>query len=625
MEFSNAHSSLERKVQDALLQVCDDAIETLNQEAQTLAITVGNWFLTDYSQSSSACEYSPCSNVTMLDKSVDEMAFICQVISRYCSFQSNIQSSSSGIQQLQTPSSQAGCGELAQHLQEQSLNYSTTETKLVDTNLKRALHLAKPVEIVIGSNLFVPSLVEDAYYISTRAMERASETMCDKAFWIVVHFICELWSTSNHGEGPNMNNGACNIYDALMKQIGCIVQSSTGGSNTEEVKGQGIGTSKLKSRNSFANALLNVLDQDISTTATTDGGATKKAPLSGSALQKIDSPQVQVDTLFCTLNGVHAASSACIGLSELLASLQSDSEHEQEGSIDESKKTETQQRSNTEHKCNSHDVTSMIQYVEEQLMSHSQSYIILLKEQIENTISKQCGMVLDTLVPPTFIASLPSAPSLHRLYFYLSQEQYHLDALAFQRAEADEQDMEMLIPLRECPFIAQVRSLKCEEGVTVYIAQNLSAQVVSLILGTILDQKKKFSDWGSLFLSKQIRLLENFFCGIILKKQDSDANRIHNNHATMVHGGEEFTSDETLNNVGAVGGNTGEILRQFQKLSQAITILQLEKPSDWAAFAYEVGDSQENNLTKYEIKKIMSLRVDFSEEAIAAVCGECSR
>lgn len=93
----------------------------------------------------------------------------------------------------------------------------------------------------------------------------------------------------------------------------------------------------------------------------------------------------------------------------------------------------------------------------------------------------------------------------------------------------------------------------------------------------------------------------------------------------MIHGGEVFTSDETLNNAGAVGGNTGEILRQFQKLSQAITILQLEKPSDWAAFAYEVGDSQENNLTKYEIKKIMSLRVDFSEEAIAAVCGECSR
>ena len=134
-----------------------------------------------------------------------------------------------------------------------------------------------------------------------------------------------------------------------------------------------------------------------------------------------------------------------------------------------------------------------------------------------------------------------------------------------------------------------------------------------------------FTDWGSLLLAKQIRMLENFFCGIILRKQDSDVDKMHNNDAGPTNEGGTFTDDGTLNSVGATGGNTGEILHQFQKLSQAITVLQLEKPSDWAAFAYEVGDSQENNLTKHEIKKLMSLRVDFSEEAVAAVCGESSR
>jgi len=640
IESSNTHSSLERQVQDALLQVCHDAIEILNQEAQTLAITVGNWFLVDYSSSSPACEFSPFPNVTTSNKAVDEMGFICQVISRYCSFQSNIlllsSLSSSDKQSIATQQqkqtlllSLVGTGELGQHLQEQSLNYSTTETKLVDTNLKRALRLAKPVEIVIGSNLFVPSIVEDAYFISTRAMERASETMCDKAFWIVVHFIGELWSTSSHEGDTNLNNDntvACNIYDALIKQIGCVVEGSVGSSNKEEMKGHGTSTSKPKSGASlFANALLNVLDKDSSKKTTIEQGAIKKAPLSGSTFQNIDCRQVQIDTLFCTLNGIHAASSACVGLSELLASLRYDNEQEQEGSTHESEEAKIQQQSNTECKRSNQDATSMVQFVEEQLMSHSLSYTTLLREQIINTISKQCGTVLDTQVPPTFIASLPSAPSLHRLYYYLSETQYHLDALAFQRAEIDERDMEMMVPLRECPFVAQVCSLKCEEGVTVCIAQNLSAQVVSLILGTLLDQKKMFTDWGSLLLAKQIRMLENFFCGIILRKQDSDVDKMHNNDAGPTNEGGTFTDDGTLNSVGATGGNTGEILHQFQKLSQAITVLQLEKPSDWAAFAYEVGDSQENNLTKHEIKKLMSLRVDFSEEAVAAVCGESSR
>jgi hypothetical protein len=51
-----------------------------------------------------------------------------------------------------------------------------------------------------------------------------------------------------------------------------------------------------------------------------------------------------------------------------------------------------------------------------------------------------------------------------------------------------------------------------------------------------------------------------------------------------------------------------------------VSILQLEKPSDWLQFSYKVGESDQTNLTADEIQKIMGLRVDFSEEAIARVC-----
>jgi len=66
--------------------------------------------------------------------------------------------------------------------------------------------------------------------------------------------------------------------------------------------------------------------------------------------------------------------------------------------------------------------------------------------------------------------------------------------------------------------------------------------------------------------------------------------------------------------------STVSILNQFARANQAVSILQLEKPSDWLQFSYKVGESDQTNLTADEIQKIMGLRVDFSEEAIARVC-----
>ena len=158
----------------------------------------------------------------------------------------------------------------------------------------------------------------------------------------------------------------------------------------------------------------------------------------------------------------------------------------------------------------------------------------------------------------------------------------------------------LLSPLRDSRLLAQIGSGKCDEGVTIAVVKDISFQVVSIMLGTMLNQRKSFSEWGSLLLSKQVRLLEQFFCSIVFKEGDESSI------------------------VDTVGANTSHILNQFQKIKQAITILQLDKPSDWAAFAYEVGESSELNLSSSEIRAVMNLREDWSTDKIDAVCSTLS-
>ena len=141
IETSNQHSFWKRNMANILLVVCHETIKILDQEVQTMVITVGNCFFADNTQSSRP-KFPPCHGVFTLDSSVDEMAFICKVISRYCSIQSKIHIPSplplfekySIARQEQVKqqniSSILNNNELVKHLQEQSLNYSTTEKTL---------------------------------------------------------------------------------------------------------------------------------------------------------------------------------------------------------------------------------------------------------------------------------------------------------------------------------------------------------------------------------------------------------------------------------------------------------------------------------------------------------------
>jgi hypothetical protein len=159
-------------------------------------------------------------------------------------------------------------------------------------------------------------------------------------------------------------------------------------------------------------------------------------------------------------------------------------------------------------------------------------------------------------------------------------ENYELNATTFHAAEADERlDREMLGPLQHSRFVENLS--KCDSDVAYLFCKELTCLISTLLLECVWHDKK-FTDWGSLLLSKQVRMLQTYLSSLV------EENAAH----------------------------TAGLLNEWQRVTQAVTLLQLEKPSDWAAY-----QNTDDILTKEEVKRTLSLRVDFSSDAIAAVCG----
>ena len=95
---------------------------------------------------------------------------------------------------------------------------------------------------------------------------------------------------------------------------------------------------------------------------------------------------------------------------------------------------------------------------------------------------------------------------------------------------------------------------------------------------------KRFTDWGSLLLSKQVRTVQNHVSNLMEKAAASEDQAIL------------------------------PILPQWERLLQVVTVLQLEKPSDWAFY-----QGATCCLLADKLERILRLRADFSSDAIAAV------
>ena len=584
-----------------LQQLCQESIELLDKEAQTLASTVGSWFTSDQrgvatldhdDNTTNNRTDTTKSDLLSIESSLEEMAFLCQVISRYCLFTEQTVGTNDNGSASSTTSNETK--QLQDLLTEQSLHYSTLETRLATLQFNQAISLASPQLIELGRpSLQVPSIVEDAHFVCVRAIERASGTRSERAVWTVGHWVCEVWGidqSSGMMMGGGTDDGIKGVYRALMEGIGCVGEDNNMNHDDEDNTAQTSDTTPRppppKSGNAFAAALLEELDDDEGQGQDNGGGSNPagSAPASGGLSSFFgkggnrQSLQSRIDAELCALNGISAAETACSALSCLFADLVEEKAQEEEAVTNTSSVTPAK--------------SSMLTFARDELASHSRSYHKLLEQRVRTLVADLCG--------GDDIFDCDGQLCLQNLRLFIEKEVYNLDGSSFRSLEGEDRlEAEMVGPIRQSQMFNEIGKDKCDAVVVLQVAKAMAIKSAEIILQVLLQGNTEFNEWGALLLSKQVRMLQNVYCGLVLASDSDNTTDVPSSSSSI---------------------STASILTQFERVNQAVSILQLEKPSDWLAFSYKVGDSNETNLTADEIQKVMGLRVDFNEEAIARVC-----
>ena len=423
-----------------LSKLCQNAMDILDNEAQTLAATVGSWFGPDQRalktlEQSPHTSFSESLDLVSMEAALDEMAFMCQVFSRYCLF------SQQTVVREGANSNPKDTTKLHNLLTEQSLHYSSLETRLATLQFNQAISLASPQLIELGRpSLKVPSIVEDAHFVCVRAIERATGTRSERAVWTVGHWVCEIWGFDE--------SGARSVHRALMDGVGCSGGQSAKNDDEANPSLDPMRSTPSKSGSSFAASLLEAVDGDIGT----DGGghSSTSPPLSGGILWgkgSNESIQSKVDAELCTLNGIYSAANACAALSRLFADLVEDRlEGDDIGNDGVPNKA------------------SMLTFARDELSSHSRSYANLLRHRVRTLAFDLCGA--------DDIFDCDGKLCLQNLRLFVEREVYNLDATSFKAAESDDRlESEIIGPIRKSQIFEEVGKDKCDINVVLLIAE----------------------------------------------------------------------------------------------------------------------------------------------------------
>lgn len=592
-------------------QLCSLSIKNLNEEAQKLTSAIIKWIDNDHDikgwidrsisyhrkiENSSSFDILVGEDLASLERICNELSFLCQVLARYIKFLTSFIAPTSPLLDYAT---------ISTLLSQQCGNYATLEDYFACISLLKAKSIASPVPIITGENVYVPSIVEDAYYISQRALERAHETMSQHAIITVMHRIEEMWECGAVNEG--MDTGKRGVYEALMgegavldvkevEEMGEMIDAEE-----EEDKNQSLQQQKQKNQGGsfyFASAFLDAIDQDISEK---NAAPSQKAPSTQKRKEKKDSLS-QLLSKVCLMNGLSSASSACSALSSLLDSF----EPQQDPSLDPSN------GNNGNNK--------LLKLSQENLNLHAKHYSRLLSDIAHQIVVEWCG-------PSEFADLLP----VDRIQTYIAEQNYYIRDNATLMKEEQRVHNEIVKTLEEGRFIREVlKGGRCEGAVMIEIVKVLAVILAEeTLLNNVLHcSNVRFTDWGALLLSTQVRTLQNLLCSILLDKEANLNTKLATNPNDIPSSSTPVASDPNARAV-----NTAPILARMERLAQAVAILQLEKPSDWIGFRYnyddgvstngnnESGESIHRFLTRDEVHKVMSLRVDFSEEAVRKACG----
>jgi len=581
----------------ALFQLCSRSIKTLDEQAQSLTKTVATWFMED-SQiddfwmvqmtlgddnngdfSSASAGGKPDIDLGGLDNVVDRLSFCCQIFDRYIELVVKENENFTEGKDANTT--------MQEMLPEWTWKYASLERFLTKKQLMSALQPINnlPVEIIVGASVQVPSMVEDAQYLSTRALKRAASTRSDQAIGTVAHSIAsDVWTTDAGGNG---------IYEALVDQKGCYNPRSEESSSTaKSTNTNGAIESPPRSTgnsSSFAQALLGALDDDVGAASSSLPRSSVKAPNSGSGglLGTFSSSlassvaggdrflQIRLNTHICALNGIRSASVSCSSLVDFLDSLlMSDDD-----GVDEPEKSKSSDRN------------SMVYLAREELFRYSKKYQDFLKSQTVALVHEFFGNLQDAPV----YRGTTAVPILR---YYLERESFDLqDAKQLSEAEGDVRLHKILIePMKNCKLLQQFE--KCDVGVLTALCREMAHVLAELFLDVITSTSipKRFTDWGSLLFSKQVRLVQNYLQAL-MERAVSVAAASHQDQA----------------------GAGPVVTSEWEKLSQAVTALQLEKPSDWSAYYQSTSV-----FSSEELRAVLSLRLDFQRDAIERAVASAS-
>lgn len=520
----------------SLLKMCSDSVSVVDGQAQTIVETIVSWFWVDQPIDDWITRLAD-ENLSLdraelgkLDALVEEMAFGAQVQARYSQFvkSANLNLNDSLSEKI---------------LPEWTWKYATMERSLATTQWSYALSIAAPVSIVIDTSIQVPSVLEDAQYLSSRALERAASTNSLQAMGTVAHAVAhDIWSE----DSPN------GVAQALAQQRGCWGGEAAADPEPDETAPE---------NKDFASALLGALDEDLKSNPATPHSS---APPSSNFLTTLAMGgtekvrQLQLEGLFCVLNGTHAASGACRSLVSILDSLLED----EPSTVDEK-------------------ATAMIQLAREELFRYAQTFETQLNGKIEDTVRVWCGSTDRS-------DSVDKSKCLETLQHFFLQEIFEIDAESIQELEKDERLEQGLVePFKKSQFVSQLAD-RSEPDVLCRIGLSLAKKVVQIVIQSM--ENKKVTDFGAILIAKEIRVLQDCISKAIAPP--------------VIEGA-------------IPPPPSPELVAAWERLSQTIAVLQLETPDDWLIY------SSTSVLEAEELRKILSMRVDFRSEAIQQVLDKC--
>jgi len=423
--------------------------------------------------------------------------------------------------------------------------------------------------------------------------------------WAVAHAMAQyVWSPE--GDGSD-NRGGGGVYQALMEERGCWMEphaeNAEAPENVQEEK---------KSGGGFTSALLDALDEDLGGPPPPPSSSTKTPPRSGnvssgnflSALTGlggggsgggvVEMRLMQMQAKFCVMNGIQAASGACQSLGEylddLILSLQE--EEEQPPELDT-----VPLPNNNDDKA-----TAMIRLAREELFRYKSIYEQTLQQKVSEVITEYCIVADDGQTPLLHGHGL----CLDHVASFVAHETYDFTSGSeLQKLETDERlESELMAPLKAFLFLQQMAP-RCEYHVLSTISQDLTSRLVEMILTTLWTQRKRFTDWGSLLFSKQVRLIQTYLQECLTPVESPDG--------TMDAGPPDSSG----------GGGVVLLMEQWERLTQVVALLQMEKPAEW--LLYHGSGSTTGVLTPDQVAQTMHLRVDFSPDAIRSVVDQYAK